>query len=280
MPMIGVRKEVTAGKILTEAMGYLATGFTHSLNPYGGCAFACKYCYVREMPIQRFKGMPWGQWVEVKTNAAERYRAEIRKLRARGRPVRLFMSSATDPYQPVEREERVTRGLLEAMLDLPPDLLVIQTRGPLIVRDLDLLVGLKEKCTLIVSMTIETDREEIRRLFAPAAPGVGLRMNALREVRRAGVVTQAAVAPVLPFSPAFPALLADIADRVWIDTLTIGDGAMGRRSARLGMPQLYAEHHLSEWYRDDLHERVEACFRQVFPPDRIRVSRDGAFPEG
>jgi DNA repair photolyase len=53
-------KEIMAKKILTEAKGYLDVGFTHSLNPYSGCAFSCKYCYVREMPIQRFKEIPWG----------------------------------------------------------------------------------------------------------------------------------------------------------------------------------------------------------------------------
>ena len=62
-------REIVAKKILTEAKGYLDIGFTHSLNPYSGCAFACKYCYVREMPIQRFRTVPWGEWLEVKTNA-------------------------------------------------------------------------------------------------------------------------------------------------------------------------------------------------------------------
>jgi DNA repair photolyase len=277
--MIADFKEVAAGKIMTEAKGYLAIGFTHSLNPYSGCAFACKYCYVREMPIQRFKGMPWGQWVEAKTNAAERYREEIRKLRSRKKTVNLFMSSATDPYQPIEREANITRGLLEAMLEHPPDMLQIQTRGPLIARDLELLVKLKETCTLIVSMTIETDREEIRRIFAPAAPGVRLRMKVLKELHDAGIFTQAAISPVLPFTPEFPALLEGVADRIWIDTLMIGDGSLGKRSERLGMPQLFAAHDLSNWYRDDLHHMAEKCFRNVFPRDRIHVSRAGAFPQ-
>ncbi|MET3848743.1 DNA repair photolyase [Paenibacillus sp. OAE614] len=65
-------KEITAKTILTEVKGYLDVGFTHSLNSYSGCAFACKYCYVREMPIQKFKDVPWGTWLEVKTNAAEK----------------------------------------------------------------------------------------------------------------------------------------------------------------------------------------------------------------
>ena len=102
-------KEITAKTILTEVKGYLDVGFTHSLNSYSGCAFACKYCYVREMPIQKFKDMPWGTWLEVKTNAAENYRKEIIKLRKKNKPVHIFMSSATDPYQPIERKAGITR---------------------------------------------------------------------------------------------------------------------------------------------------------------------------
>jgi DNA repair photolyase len=69
------------------------------------------------------------------------------------------MSSATDPYQPIERKANIVRGILEAMIDNPPDFLWIQTRSPLITRDIDLFVTLKEKCKVLVSMTIETGRK-------------------------------------------------------------------------------------------------------------------------
>lgn len=161
-------KEINSKKILTEATGYLDIGFTHSLNPYSGCAFACRYCYVRELPIQRFKGIPWGQWIDIKKNARENYRKEMKSLRRKQQPVNIYMSSATDPYQPIERKVQITRGVLEEMLEYPPDVLVIQTRGTLIERDIDLLVELKEKCKLIVSLTIETDREDVKQIFAPS----------------------------------------------------------------------------------------------------------------
>jgi DNA repair photolyase len=271
-------KAIVTKKILTEASGYLDVGFTHSLNPYSGCRFSCLYCYVRELPIQRFKDRPWGEWVEMKSNAAESYRKEIKKLRQKGKPVHIYMSSATDPYQPIEREARITREILEAMLEEPPDSIQIQTRGPLITRDIDLFVQLKEKCDVLVSMTVETDREDIKRIFAPLAPGVKLRIKALKAVHDAGIRTQAAVSPVLPFTPEFPEKLEPVADRVWIDTLTIGDGAMGRRSKRLGMPNLFEAHELSDWYLDDLHARVERYFHKTFPRDRVFVSKTGAFP--
>ncbi|MEH7309057.1 SPL family radical SAM protein, partial [Neobacillus drentensis] len=255
-------KEILAKKIFTEAKGYLDVGFTHSLNPYSGCAFSCRYCYVREMPIQRFKQIPWGEWLDIKTNAAENYRNEMNKLRKKNQSVNIFMSSATDPYQPIERKANITRGILEEMIENPPDFLQIQTRGPLITRDIDLLVKLKEKCEVLVSMTIETDRDDIRQIFAPYAPGIKLRLKALKEVHDAGISTQASISPVLPFTIEFPKVMEGIVDHIWIDTLSIGDGAMGKRSERLGMPQLFEENGLSQWYQKDLHLKVEKYFNK------------------
>lgn len=271
-------KEIVSKSILSATRGYLDIGFTHSLNPYSGCAFSCAYCYVREMPIQRFKDVPWGEWVEIKSNAADLYRKEIRRLRRNDKPVKLFMSSATDPYQPIERKAAITRGILEAMIEDPPDLLQIQTRSPLVTRDLDLLVQLRERCAVLVSMTVETDREDMKRLFAPLAPGIKLRLNAMRQLHEAGIPTQAAISPVLPFTPEFPKLLEGIVDRIWIDTLNIGDGSMGRRSDRLGMPELFQSNGLSEWYERDIHVRVEKYFKKSFPAEMVRVSKDEAFP--
>ncbi|MGG6313104.1 SPL family radical SAM protein [Paenibacillus macerans] len=271
-------KALLSKKILSEAKGYLNIGFTHSLNPYSGCAFACKYCYVREMPVQIYKEIPWGEWVDIKTNAADNYRSEMIKLRQRTKPVNIFMSSATDPYQPIERTSNITRRILEEMVDHPPDLLQLQTRSPLVTRDLDLLVTLAGKCRVIVSMTIETDREDIKRIFAPYAPGIKVRLSALRKLHEVGVPTQASISPVLPFTPDFPKLLEGIVDRIWIDTLHIGDGSMGKRSERLRMPQLFEAHDLSKWYERDIHVRVERYFKKFFPDEMVKISKSGAFP--
>lgn len=270
-------KEIHSKTLLTQATGYLDIGFTHSLNPYSGCAFACRYCYVRELPIQKFKGIPWGEWVDIKMNAREVYRKEIIKLRKKERPINLYMSSATDPYQPIERKACITRGLLEEMLFYPPDFLVIQTRGPLIERDIDLLIQLKERCKLLVSMTIETDREDVKRIFAPFAPSIHKRLKALQKLHLANIPTQAAISPLLPFTPEFPKILKGFVDYIWMDTLTIGDGAQGRRSSRLKMPQVFEEHQWSEWYKRDLHKSVETYFIQFFPKEMIRISKEEAF---
>ncbi|WP_017815156.1 SPL family radical SAM protein [Paenibacillus shenyangensis] len=272
------QKETIAKTILTVAKGYLDVGFTHSLNPYSGCAFACRYCYVRELPIQRYKDKPWGEWVDMKVNAALLYQEEVRKLRAKDKSLHLFMSSVTDPYQPAEQQAGITRELLKAMLNDPPDTLQIQTRSPLITRDIDLLKELNKHCSLLVSMTIETDREDVRRIFAPHAPGIPLRIKALQQIREADILTQASLSPVLPFTPDFPTLLKEAADRIWIDTLLIGDGARGSRSEKIGMRALFKENELQKWYTSDIHLKVRRHFQKSYPDESIKVSQNEAFP--
>lgn len=272
--------QITARNILTEAKGYLDVGFTHSLNPYSGCAFACSYCYVREMPIQQFRETPWGEWIDIKTNAVECYRKEVQLLRRRKKRISVFMSSVTDPYQPVEREAGVTRALLEAMIIDPPDFLQIQTRSPLVTRDIDALTTLSKRCSLLISMTIETDRDEIRRIFSPYAPGITQRVKALQRLHENGIKTQASISPVLPFSREFPTILQEIVDVVWIDTMLIGDGSSGARSKSLGMPELFRLHDLSDWYDPKLHEKVQKYFRKFFSSELVRIGKKQAYPEG
>lgn len=104
--------------ILNKGTGFLS-GYTHSLNPYTGCSFGCSYCYVRQMPVSLFREGEWGSWVDVKNGAAKVLKKELHRAKAKG-PVTIFMSSSTDPYQPIEHKEKVTRSLLEVMLEDPP----------------------------------------------------------------------------------------------------------------------------------------------------------------
>lgn len=263
-------------RLLTPASGFLQ-GYSHTLNPYAGCAFACRYCYVREMPIARFREEPWGDWVEVKENAAQRLAAELAAARKKG-PVTLFMSSATDPWQPLEFRYRITRSLLETMNRLKPDFLFVQTRSPLITRDIDLLAGLADR--LLVSMTVETDLEHVRRAFTPMAPPIPARLKALRRLKEAGLNVQAAVSPVLPCSDRFPALLAETVDRVCLDDYFQGDGSGGKRTERLNIRRIYRELGCEAAYDPQWLKRMAERFRAVFPPERIRISRDGFMPPG
>ena len=211
----------TPGRLLNPASGYLK-GYTHTLNPYGGCVYGCSYCYVRRLPVALFEEQAWGRWVKVKENAPELLAKELKRAKAKG-PVVLFMSSSTDPYQPLEGKLKLTRRLLEVMASDPPHFLFLQTRSPLVMRDLDLLTQLKNR--LCVSITLETDREEVRRALTPTAPPLAARRKALKTLREAGLSVQAAVAPVLPFTQRFPVQLKQVTDWVCLDDFFQGDGA-------------------------------------------------------
>ena len=133
-----------------------------------------------------------GSWVDVKVESATILRKELKRAKTKG-PVTIFMSSSTDPYQPVEAKEEVTRALLEVMVSEPPDFLLVQTRSPLVRRDVDLLQQLGERVR--VSMTVETDREEIRKHFTPSAPPIQARLKTLESLRDAGIPAQALLHP-------------------------------------------------------------------------------------
>ncbi|TVX98695.1 SPL family radical SAM protein [Cohnella terricola] len=260
--------------LLNKGTGFLG-GYTHSLNPYTGCAFGCTYCYVRQMPVSLFREGGWGSWVDVKQGAADLLRKELRRAKTKG-PVTIFMSSSTDPYQPVEYKEQVTRSLLEVMAEDPPDFLLLQTRSPLVCRDIDLLRLLGDRVR--VSMTVETDREDIRKVFAPYAPPIPARLNALRELSKAEIPTQAAIAPILPSSEEFPELLRQVTNRICIDDYFMGDGSGGKRTRKLGIHALYEELGLEEWNCPSAYRSVVERLNRVFPHNRIYLSREGFEP--
>jgi DNA repair photolyase len=272
-------EEVQAKSILNPTGGFLAT-YTHSLNAYQGCAFgkhSCPYCYVRAMPVQRFAGRPWGEWVKAKMNAPELLRQELERARRKGQfgALRIFMSTATDPYQGAESKFRLTRGLLEVFAESGEfGLLVVQTRSPLVERDLDLLARLGQR--VWVSFTIETNRDEVRRQITPASPSIQRRLVTLERLTAAGVKTQAAISPMLPCDPqGFAALIAPRASRAVVDTLIHGDGAGGRRSAELGMPELLCSLGYESWLKEDAHVELLNALRQRMGPERVGFSREG-----
>ncbi|EDL64073.1 SPL family radical SAM protein [Bacillus sp. SG-1] len=269
-------KDIVSKTILTPGKGAI-DNFTHSLNPYAGCVFGCKYCYVRQMPISLFREQEWGTWVDIKTNAVEILRKDLIKAKKKG-PVTLFMSSSTDPYQPIEHETRLTRSLLELMLETQPDFIHLQTRSPLVKRDIDLFKQFGDK--IRISMTIETDKEEVRKAFSPAAPPIPARMAALKEITEAGIMTQATIAPLLPCSREFPSKLKQIAKRITIDDFWMGDGTGGRRTSKLGVKEIYRQLGLEKWYNPTAYKVVLKMLREELQGSEIDigVSKDGFSP--
>lgn len=260
--------------LLNKGTGYLC-GYTHSLNPYTGCSFGCTYCYVRQMPVSLFRKGEWGVWVDVKQEAASLLRKELRRAKSKG-PVTIFMSSSTDPYQPAEYKEKVTRSMLEVMVEEPPDFLLVQTRSPLVRRDLDLLFQLKDRVR--VSMTVETDLEAVRRQFTPNAPPIPARLKTLQLLAEAGVPTQAAIAPVLPSSEAFPEKLRSLVNRICVDDYFMGDGSGGKRTKKLGVQSIYETLGLEEWYEPSAYRIVYDRLKQFFSEDELFISQQGFSP--
>ena len=267
-------EETPARRLLTPTGGYLSA-FSHTLNPYAGCAFGDRgcgvYCYVAESPIGRFAERPWGRWLRVKTNAAEALRRELER-RPRLEDVRIFMSSATDPYQPAESRYRITRSILEVFRELPVGLLLLQTRSPLVERDLDLLAGLPFAW---LSMTVETDDDEVRRALTPTCPSIERRFATMRRAREHGVAVQAAVSPVLPHDrERFAELIAGAADRVVVDTFT-GDGAAGRRTAARPLPARFADLGYGDWRDEGAARALYEELRRRLGPERVGWSVEG-----
>lgn len=177
--------------ILNKTSGFMNT-YDYSLNPYSGCAFGCTYCYAAFFARDNDQKENWGYWVNVKENAL----ALLKKIRQKpitGKSV--YMSSVTDPYQPIENKIELTRDILKELLYYHQPRLVIQTRSPLVTRDIDLLKQFK---VVQVNMTITTDSEVIRKAFEPFCPGNKARLNAIKEMHKSGINSCITMTPLLP----------------------------------------------------------------------------------
>jgi DNA repair photolyase len=199
-------KEIQSKTILSVSKIY-----DYVINPYVGCQHACSYCYARFM--KRFTGHkePWGEFVDVKINAADLLQVEIKK-RKKGT---VWISGVCDPYQPLEAKYKLTRKCLEILSqhDWP---VVIQTRSPLVIRDLDVFKDMKD---LEVGFSITTADDSIRELFEPYAPPIDKRINALDELHRAGIKTYAMIAPILPGAELLPKALEGKVDYILVDRM-------------------------------------------------------------
>jgi DNA repair photolyase len=278
-------REIVVKSILTPTGGFLSA-YTHSLNPYRGCAYGSTFCgaacYAPEVRFGAPAG-PWGSYLEVKVNAPEVYPADVARARRAGRRVVVFMASVTDPYVPQERRYRITRRLLEAMRRAPPDALVLQTHTPYPLWDVDALVALGDRTRLIVQISIESDRDHILGFPRPAH-SVEARIAALRALGARGIRTVAVVSPLMPLRDpeAFAACLGGAADAVILDHYLVGDGSAAgartrRRKAHLDatVPDLLTAAGFEEWTRLEKFREIVDRFRAVLGPARVGVSADG-----
>ena len=189
-----------AREILTKATGFMDT-YDFTLNPYSGCSFGCTYCYAAFFSRDVEKRDSWGYWVIVKENAVELLEKRLKRKPEVLDEKLIYMSSVTDPYQPVERELGLTRRLLEVMAAGHRPKLVVQTRSPDVVRDCDLFRRIEDNGGRVqVNMTVTTDDEDIRRTFEPFCPSNPVRLAAISEVQAAGVDACITMTPLLMVS--------------------------------------------------------------------------------
>ena len=171
--------------------------FKWSLNPYMGCVHRCTFCYVRyfEQRADRPFDDRYGTSIRVKTNVAEVLRKEL--ARPSWQKEWVAMGAATDPYQPAEGRYRLTRACIEAFAEAASPFSVI-TRGPMIVRDLDVLVEAAQRASVSVTFSIPTLDEDVWRKTEPSTAHPKQRFRALRRLVDAGIKVGVGMAPILP----------------------------------------------------------------------------------
>ncbi|HTJ58588.1 MAG TPA: PA0069 family radical SAM protein [Devosiaceae bacterium] len=172
-------------------------GFDRSINAYRGCEHGCPYCFARPTHsyLGHSAGIEFERDIYVKVNAVEELRAELANPRYRVRPI--AMGTNTDPYQPAERKHRLTRGILEVLLETKHPV-TITTKNALVVRDLDLLAPLAELGLVSVALSITSLDRMLARKMEPRASTPEKRLEALRLLSEAGVPTLVMAAPMIP----------------------------------------------------------------------------------
>lgn len=251
----------------------------YSLNCYTGCSHSCAYCYARFM--QRFHPHtePWGQFVDVKTNAVEVLERQLR----RATPGSVFVSSACDGWQPLEAERELTRECCRLLIrhGFTVDAL---TKSELILRDLDVLAGGRAH----VGVTLVTLDEHLRALWEPRAGTVTQRLGVVTKAHEAGLPTRVACGPLLPYlsdsREAIEALFRELAERevdqIWVDPLNPRPRVWESVSTLLGehFPDLVSRYRAilfdaatREAYVEEVRNRARAAAERLGLVDRVAV---------
>ncbi|MCE5346186.1 MAG: radical SAM protein [Bacteroidales bacterium] len=241
-------KEIQSKTILSPSRIY-----DYVINPYVGCQHGCQYCYARF--IKRFSGHqePWGEFVDIRTNAADLLRVEIKKKKC----ATVWVSGLCDPYQPLENKYKITRDCLEILAEncWPA---IIQTRSPLVLRDLDILRGAEK---FEVGLTVTTADDEIRKLFEPNAPSIKERLNALDELHRSGIKTYAMIAPILPGAGALANALAGKVDYIIVDRMNYHNADW-----------IYRKYNLEDTLSDDFFQKTSHEIANTFKKSGIKCN--------
>ena len=229
-------------------------GFGFALSPYRGCGHGCRYCYVRDYPHPQHGPEAWGSWASPKLNAPELLWAQRHRLHGQT----VFLASATDPYQPLEREFRLTRGCLEVLLQCPTTRMLLHTRSPLVLQDLELLKAFGSR--LWVGFSIPTDDDTVRQVVEPKAPPIPSRWAAVERLAAAGVEVVVAATPLMAMQN--PAVFA------WRARASGASGAWTGGLRLLRNDPFYEILARNDWLHildPDYLEEVRTALQEAFP---------------
>jgi DNA repair photolyase len=245
-----------------------------AINPYQGCVFACEFCsaikmnYFTGRTTEKWDKTGWGNWVDYKTNLLELLHKEKEKVKRS----KIYFGNATDIYMPIERKLRLVPPILEFFLDNPPLELEVQTRGTSkdIARDIPLLQELSKKTSVLVSYSIHTDRDDVKRIFEPKAPSLIERERGLRMYYEAGIETRLSCMPILPLNPEKYAerFAPYITKRVWIATMN-----------HKQLTQDLFKKHFPEWLNENHVEEIMRQTREAFEKRGVKSFYNSITPE-
>lgn len=195
LPKVKVAR-VNQREIVMPGKGFV-DAYDAVINPYQGCSFGCSYCYASNFTQTQQEKRDWGKWVKVKANAQAMMNAK-KPGSLNGKTV--YMATTTDPYQPVERTEEITRLVLQELIRSHPKVkLVIQTRAPMAARDIPLFQEIAARGGRVqVNVTITTDDDRIRKIYEPGCPSIPARLKAVKTIQDEGVTACITVTPALP----------------------------------------------------------------------------------
>lgn len=239
--------------------------FRWSLNPYGGCAHRCTFCYVRhyERRAERPSDDRYGASIRVKTNVAEVLRREL--ARPSWRREEVAVGTATDPYQPAEGRFRLTRACIRELAASGTPFSIV-TRGPLVVRDIDVLAAAAREVVVRVTVSLPSLDERVSRTTEPGVAPPRSRLRAVQALAAAGIEVGVAIAPILP----------GISDgREQLEAVVAAARAAGARTIWASVVHLrpgVREHFLDALARDwpEQVERYQALFAgRAYLPARL-----------
>jgi len=190
-------RPIAARSIVGKTTSNRGLPFTHTINPYRGCEFACRYCYARYTHefLELRDPEEFERKIYFKQNAAWLLEQELARLKP---GTEIALGTATDPYQPLESKQRITRSLLEVFARKSGFRLGIVTKSALITRDIELLQQIAARHQLTVHLTVTTMNAKLARLLEPRAPRPDLRMQTVARLREAGLRTGVLCSPLMP----------------------------------------------------------------------------------